>query len=209
MNTICRLADELRVQEAQTEVSISPNQVVLDVSGPCYESLSILSTPGIYVNDGSGNDGDADMTYHIARFYVSRPHVAVAWAIPAHWNPANSNALRVIRDAGASSRCTVIATKVDLSLPCPRSAALWALDEDHWPDSVAGPLVIGRPAHCNIDEQDAFEHRFFSDPAFDQFRLRCGALRMARILQWRLYDRFRPRLVLVIVSVFVIVRLRS
>ncbi|KAL9100044.1 MAG: hypothetical protein Q9163_004537 [Psora crenata] len=96
------------------QVKFSPNIVRLDISGPDLPNLSFYDLPGVInVSDISGEEYLVTLVKNLVKAYISADDSLNLLAIPMTDDPANSSALRLVRELKAESRTIGCLTKPD------------------------------------------------------------------------------------------------
>ena len=96
------------------QVKFSPNIVRLDISGPGLPNLAFHDLPGIINNsDVEEENYLVQLVRNLVKSYVSSKDSINLLALPVTDDPANSSALRLIREVKAEARTVGCVTKPD------------------------------------------------------------------------------------------------
>ena len=183
------------------QVKFSPNVIRLDISGPSLPNLSFYDLPGVInVSDVEGEEYLISLVTNLVKEYVKAEDSINLLAIPMTDDPANSSALRLIRDLKAESRTVGCLTKPDRRQEG-ESIAEWVqmLNGERFRLGFGYFVIKNNPdptvehSIARVEESNYFENNEPWASLLDSHSDRFGTLLLQAALSQRLTAQIRKR----------------
>ncbi|SLM36997.1 P-loop containing nucleoside triphosphate hydrolase [Lasallia pustulata] len=178
---------------AKMQVKFSPNVI----SGPNLPNLAFYDLPGV-INVAEVEDERylVDLVKNLAKEYVRGEDCLNLLALPMTNDAANSNAARLVKEAGAQQRTIGVLTKPDLLQPT-ESYEEWRdiLDGERFRLGFDYHVVKNNPnpevdhATARVEEEDFFAREEPWATTLATYRDRCGTKRLQSVLSKMLTDQ--------------------
>lgn len=172
--------------------SFSPNLIVLDISEPGQQNLSLIDLPGI-IQIADTKDL-VRLVSSMVQHFIKRENALLLCCLPMSGDPSNSAAIRYVKEANATHRCLGVITKPDLMreneldsvwLPLLRNETVGAqLEHNYWVTKQPGQSAYG--GLTNHEQARRDEEEYFSSSIWtgklQEFQDRCGTKKLREAL---------------------------